>query len=322
MQAGREFGGLGLPRPAISHAGGLDGRRPSFRAAALGISVLWILAPAESVPLAAQAFEDGFEAGSICAWSNPWYPDQDGDGFGDALAEPLSVSCPAPDATVPDASDCDDTLASVHPLAAEVCGNGHDDDCDPSTPDIATTEYYPDCDGDGFASSTIGGQVSCTEPEFSPCGEGSGWTATRPFDAATIDCSDVNSDMFPGQELYFLVGHDPKASTDDERFGNYNCNQTADSNRVATSDFDASACTPFLAFERVSCPVGGWDGAQPPACGDSAWFTSCGGVEACPLGDDSVCTAFGYPTRLCTRGLCSYYRCGAAQFALEDNACR
>ncbi|MBK9370063.1 MAG: hypothetical protein IPN01_27805 [Deltaproteobacteria bacterium] len=40
--------------------------------------------------------------------------------------------------------DCDDTIAIVHPGAKERVYNGHDDDCNPATPD-------DDLDRDGFA---------------------------------------------------------------------------------------------------------------------------------------------------------------------------
>ncbi len=35
-------------------------------------------------------------------------------------------------------NDCDDTRPGVHPGATEVCGNGLDDDCDPSTSDVCS----------------------------------------------------------------------------------------------------------------------------------------------------------------------------------------
>ena len=57
-----------------------------------------------------------------------WYPDDDGDGYGDAGTS--TTSCAAPTGYVADATDCDDTRASVNPGAAEVAGNGVDDDCD------------------------------------------------------------------------------------------------------------------------------------------------------------------------------------------------
>lgn len=57
-----------------------------------------------------------------------WYADADGDGVG--AAAPTWVGCVAPAGWVPTGDDCDDADPAVHPEAAEICGNGLDDDCD------------------------------------------------------------------------------------------------------------------------------------------------------------------------------------------------
>jgi len=59
-----------------------------------------------------------------------WYPDNDGDGFGDRHT-PIE-SCDPDAGLVQDGSDCDDDDAAVHPGAQEQC-NGVNDDCDTST---------------------------------------------------------------------------------------------------------------------------------------------------------------------------------------------
>lgn len=58
----------------------------------------------------------------------PFWRDMDGDGFGTGPASCLCEATTAASASV--AGDCDDTDASAHPDADEVCGNGIDDDCD------------------------------------------------------------------------------------------------------------------------------------------------------------------------------------------------
>ena len=71
-----------------------------------------------------------------------WYLDHDGDGYGDPLFS--QVACDAPPFYVADDTDCDDTEATVHPGADEIC-DGQDNDCDPTTDELA------DDDGDGFS---------------------------------------------------------------------------------------------------------------------------------------------------------------------------
>ena len=60
-----------------------------------------------------------------------WYPDTDGDGYGDGTAAAV-VSCSAPAGYVADNSDCDDSEATVYPGAIELC-DGLDNDCDQQT---------------------------------------------------------------------------------------------------------------------------------------------------------------------------------------------
>lgn len=74
-------------------------------------------------------FADGFEWASICAWSNPWYVDGDGDSWGDSSASGVGVSCPEPAGLAPNNGDCDDGEPLINPAASEAC-NGLDDDCD------------------------------------------------------------------------------------------------------------------------------------------------------------------------------------------------
>ncbi len=59
------------------------------------------------------------------------YSDKDGDGFGDVYSPlwiPLDVNIP--EGYVLNGEDCNDTDQYVHPGAAEICGDGTDQDCD------------------------------------------------------------------------------------------------------------------------------------------------------------------------------------------------
>ncbi len=82
------------------------------------------------------------------------------------------------------ATDCDDTRASVHPEAEEVC-NGIDDDCDGVADEDATdaATWYADGDGDGHGDA----EVSTTA-----CGLPVG------FAALDDDCDDESVQIHPG----------------------------------------------------------------------------------------------------------------------------
>ncbi|MCB9611814.1 MAG: putative metal-binding motif-containing protein [Sandaracinus sp.] len=58
----------------------------------------------------------------------PWYPDTDGDGFGDGDGVPTTSCAPVVGASLL-GTDCDDSDASVSPVGTERCGGG-DEDCD------------------------------------------------------------------------------------------------------------------------------------------------------------------------------------------------
>ncbi|MCB9674316.1 MAG: hypothetical protein H6737_04315 [Alphaproteobacteria bacterium] len=110
-----------------------------------------------------------------------WYPDTDGDGFGDPTGTPVSA-CAAPSGYVDDGNDCDDGSASTHPGAIETCDN-EDDDCDGLVDDGVTTQsWYNDNDGDGYGNSYFGDD--CAQPPGTV--------------ADNTDCNDGNSFIHPG----------------------------------------------------------------------------------------------------------------------------
>ena len=121
-----------------------------------------------------------------------WHPDGDGDGYGDAST--TTIACEQPSGSISNGTDCDDSDASVHPGATELC-NGYDDDCD-GTVDEGTggTTWYRDGDGDGYGSSSLS-TSSCTQP--------SGYVANG------TDCNDGEASINPGAtEQCSLVDED------------------------------------------------------------------------------------------------------------------
>ncbi|MDP2307684.1 MAG: putative metal-binding motif-containing protein [Pseudomonadota bacterium] len=109
-----------------------------------------------------------------------WYADADADGYGDAASETLA--CTAPENTVADATDCDDTSASVSPGAAESC-NEVDDDCDGTVDEDVTTTFYADADQDGYGDAATAADA---------CAAAEGWVADG------TDCDDADAAYNPG----------------------------------------------------------------------------------------------------------------------------
>ncbi len=114
-----------------------------------------------------------------------WYPDADGDGYGEP-SDP-TVSCEAPEGFVADETDCDDGDDAVNPGAEEVC-NEVDDDCDTELDEddaVDAGTWYADTDGDGFGDP--GSETrACVVPD--------GY-----LDDAS-DCDDDSAGVYPGAE--------------------------------------------------------------------------------------------------------------------------
>ncbi|MCB9674296.1 MAG: hypothetical protein H6737_04215 [Alphaproteobacteria bacterium] len=130
-----------------------------------------------------------------------WF-DQDGDGYGTpALTftgcsgdEPLGYVSPA------NGQDCDDAEFSTNPFAAEVCDD-IDNDCDALVDEgIATIDYYPDLDGDGFGDGGAAPEAACSAnlprvlgliPDSQDCDDGD--ALINPL-APEDDCDGIDED--------------------------------------------------------------------------------------------------------------------------------
>ncbi len=122
---------------------------------------------------------------AIGAPTTALFPDADGDTYGDPASS--AFVCDDTAGYVSDDTDCDDTSASIHPGASELCDAADaDEDCDGATDDddpdaVGQTAAFLDDHGDGFGGTTAG--LYCDLP--------SGWVAT------STDCDDSNASVNP-----------------------------------------------------------------------------------------------------------------------------
>jgi hypothetical protein len=166
-------------------------RRAAFAIALLaacGVSCSTGDSPSDTGPVDVDG--DGVFASTDCDDADPkvgvattWFRDLDGDGYGDTGSP--TDACAQPDGYVADATDCDDGDASVHPGAAEVCGNKKDDDC---------SGEATDCEYEGEVSLVDVGLMYWGEVEHGLAG------------TAVSGGGDVNGDGFG--DIVVLGSHD------------------------------------------------------------------------------------------------------------------
>ena len=156
-----------------------------------------------------------------------WYADADSDGYGDAATSILS--CDAPTGYLADATDCDDTVASVNPAAAETC-NDVDDDCDGSVDEGAAdpSTWYADADGDGYGTTNYT-TTACDQP--------AGYVAD------STDCDDINEAVNPGAiEVCNDIDDDCDGVIDSDATDMSNWYADADADGYGTTNYATTAC--------------------------------------------------------------------------------
>jgi cysteine-rich repeat protein len=135
---------------------------------------------------------DGVTDGADAIGMATWYVDADADGYGDP--DSTIMGCSAGLGFVSDASDCDDSAATTHPGADELC-DGIDNNCndtlDDGLPDLTT--FYRDSDGDGEGDEESAITACDTPPGYS---------------ANPSDCDDTDATIHTGAGEDCFDGYD------------------------------------------------------------------------------------------------------------------
>jgi len=136
-----------------------------------------------------------------------YWPDADGDGYGDANGASVN-DCLAPSGYVPNDDDCDDGDAALNPGAVETC-DGADNDCDGDVDDddsdIADADgdgvgMCTDCD-DGDAANYPGNAEACDGQDNDCSGAPDADEVDGDGDGQMIcegDCDDTNPNTYDG----------------------------------------------------------------------------------------------------------------------------
>ena len=143
----------------------------------------------EAKPISADTSTVSADSGPAPCEIKKWHPDSDGDGKGSMDPKLTVDACTAPTTPIvylADASDCNDAAKSVHPDAPEIC-NKVDDDCDGSTDDSATMDWWVDSDSDGYGNPKLKHTGACTGVE--------NWLV-----ANADDCNDGDKKINPGMK--------------------------------------------------------------------------------------------------------------------------
>ena len=272
-----------------------------------------------------------------------FYRDADGDGYGDVAV--TSLACSAPAGFVANSADCDDSAASVHPLAPETC-NGVDDNCDGVTDDhvgagdpCANTNSFGTCAGVKVCNGAAGLSCTARTPAADTCnavddncdgqtdeGNPGGGQACNDgllgvCAAGTTSCSSgaikCNQNVQPSAEVCDGLDNNCNGSVDELFNVGQACGVGACAGGVTqcTPDQTSSLCSTASKAKAEICNM------IDDNCDGNTDENDPGGGIACNTGLQGEC---GYGTTLCTLGVINCSQTYAASPEIcdgKDNNC-
>ena len=218
-----------------------------------------------------------------------YYIDSDGDSYGAAAAV---TYCDPPANAVTNASDCDDTAASVHPGGTEVCDAANaDEDCDGSADDADSSvtgrgTYYTDADGDTYGAGSA--QLFC-DPAVG-------------LVTNVTDCNDAAAAINPGATEVCDA-----ANTDEDCDGNADDLDTAATGKGTWYvDSDTDGYGAGSATQYCDAPAGTVTNSTD--CNDAASAIHPGATEVCDAANtDEDCDGAADDADTAATGKSTYY---------------
>lgn len=201
-----------------------------------------------------------------------WYTDADGDGWGDPALYQLAVEQPT--GTSPLAADCNDSDASINPLAFERPGNSVDEDCNGHV----AAWVYADGDGDGFGTGS---------PSVSDDG-----TAGTDQSLVAGDCNDDDSAINP--DATEVADNDVDENCDSLRDYTFYADADGDGFGDATDSEVASTAPTGSVLDDTDCNDG--DASINPGATetpDNAVDEDCNGLVSASVYRDADGDGFG-----------------------------
>jgi len=164
-----------------------------------------------------------------------------------------------------DPIDCDDADASVYPGAAEVVGDGIDQDCD------GDETCYVDGDGDSYrtSSTVLSGDTDCSDAGEALAGAG-------------IDCDDSDDQIYPGASDTTADGVDSDCDGEEVCYVDDDGDGARTDTTVVSTDGDCSDAGEALLGAAIDCDD--TDDAVSPGATESpadGIDTDCDGSEDC-----------------------------------------